>query len=172
MWLPFELHPDTPPEGVPLHEYFGREPAQFEASYAGLKARAADLGLPMGGVPEVMSNSNKILRLAEHARDNGIFDRLHMPAFEAYFADGLSLGDESVLRNLASGAGLDPDEAMSALADGAYEDRLAASMQRARQYGITGTPTFVIEERYGIVGAQPYEALRDGLLRIGEELEE
>lgn len=170
MWTPFELHPDTPPEGIPLHEYFGRDPSEFEASYAALKARLEELGLPANGVPTVMANSNKMLRLAEYARDNGVFDGLHLPAFEAYFADDRNLGDTQVLRDLAEGAGLDPDEAMRVLDGGDYEDRIETAMQRARQYGITGTPTFVIEGRYGIVGAQPYEVLRDGLKEIREEL--
>ena len=123
----------------------------------------------MGGVPSVMSNSNRMLRLAEYARDNGVFDGLHLPAFEAYFADDRDLGDDFVLRELAEGAGLDPDEAMRVLDGGDYEDRIESSMLRAREYGISGTPTFVIEGRYGIVGAQAYEALRDGLRKIQEE---
>ena len=124
----------------------------------------------MGGVPSVMSNSNKILRLAEYARDNGTFEDLHLPAFEAYFADDRNLGDEVVLRELAEGAGLDPDDAIRVLDGGDYEDRIETAMRRAREYGITGTPTFVVEGRYGIVGAQPYEALRDGLLKMQEEM--
>ena len=124
----------------------------------------------MGGVPSVMSNSNRMLRLAEYARDNGVFDRLHLPAFEAYFADDRDLGDDFVLRELAEGAGLDPDEAIRVLDGGAYEDRIESSMLRAREYGISGTPTFVIEGRYGIVGAQAYETLRDSLLKIQEEM--
>ena len=124
----------------------------------------------MGGVPSVMANSNRILRLAEYARDNGVFERLHLPAFEAYFADDRNLGDEVVLRELAEEAGLDPDEAIRMLEGGDYEDRIERSMLRAREYGITGTPTFVVEDRYGIVGAQPYEALRDGLRKIQEEM--
>lgn len=123
----------------------------------------------MGGVPSVMPNSNRMLRLAEYARDNGVFDGLHLPAFEAYFADDRDLGDDFVLRELAEGAGLDPDEAMRVLDGGDYEDRIEGSMLRAREYGISGTPTFVIEGRYGIVGAQAYEALRDGLRKIQEE---
>jgi predicted DsbA family dithiol-disulfide isomerase len=170
IWTPFELHPDTPPEGVPLHEYFGRDSSQFEESYAGLKKRVEELGLPMGGVPSVMSNSNRILRLAEYARDNGVFDRLHLPAFEAYFADDRNLGDDAVLRELGEEAGLDPDEAILVLDGGDYEDRIENAMRRAREYGITGTPTFVIESRYGIVGAQPYEVLRDGLRKMQEEM--
>ena len=164
------MHPDTPPEGIPLHKYFGRDPSQFEESYASLKQRIEELGLPMGGVPSVMSNSNRILRLAEYARDNGVFDRLHLPAFEAYFADDRNLGDDVVLRELAEEAGLDPDEAMRVLDGGDYEDRIENAMRRAREYGISGTPAFVVEGRYGIVGAQPYEALRDGLLEIQEEM--
>ena len=124
----------------------------------------------MGGVPSVMSNSNKMLRLAEYARDNGVFEGLHLPAFEAYFADDKNLGDDVVLRELAEEAGLDPDEAIRVLDGGAYEDRIEHSMRRAREYGITGTPTFVVEDRYGIVGAQPYEVLRDGLRKIQEEM--
>ena len=123
----------------------------------------------MNGVPSVMSNSNRILRLAEHARDNGVFEKLHLPAFEAYFADDRNLGEDVVLRELAEEAGLDPDEAIRVLDGGAYEDRIERSMRRAREYGITGTPTFVVEDRYGIVGAQPYEVLRDGLRKIQEE---
>ncbi|MDP9427153.1 MAG: DsbA family protein, partial [Actinomycetota bacterium] len=67
-------------------------------------------------------------------------------------------------------AGLDPDEAILVLDGGDYEDRIENAMRRAREYGITGTPTFVIESRYGIVGAQPYEVLRDGLRKMQEEM--
>lgn len=124
----------------------------------------------MGGVPSVMSNSNRMLRLAEYARDNGVFDGLHLPAFEAYFADDRDLGDDFVLRELAEGAGLDPDEAMRVLDGGDYEDRIESSMLRAREFGISGTPTFVVEGQYGIVGAQAYETLRDSLRELQEEM--
>jgi predicted DsbA family dithiol-disulfide isomerase len=36
----------------------------------------------------------------------------------------------------------------------------------SRQIGVTGVPTFVAG-RYGVVGAQPYEALEDLVRRAG-----
>ena len=37
---------------------------------------------------------------------------------------------------------------------------------RSRQYGVTGVPTFVAGG-YGVVGAQPYEAIEQLLIQAG-----
>jgi predicted DsbA family dithiol-disulfide isomerase len=43
------------------------------------------------------------------------------------------------------------------LAGDAYADAFAADVRQARAYGATGVPFFVIDEKYGVSGAQPSE---------------
>ncbi len=168
-WLPFELHPETPPESILLTEYFKQlSPAQIEQMHAGLKARAGELGLPMNP-PPILANTRRALALAEFARDEDSLDALHLPLFQAFFVHGQNLYDEAVLRSVAAQAGLDPDDALASVLDGRYEERLDQYAAQARAYGISGVPTFIINNKYKIVGAHPYEKLRETIRQIARQ---
>lgn len=164
-WRPFELHPDTPDEGVPLAEYFGADPVEVRAFLEALGQRAAGLGLEMTP-PAALFNSHRALLLAEWAREQGGFEDVHPELFRAYFVEGHNLADLVVLRDVTTRAGLDPEAAMRALRSKRHEPCLRNSMREARRYGLTGTPTFIIDETFRIVGAQPYETLADSLRQI------
>jgi predicted DsbA family dithiol-disulfide isomerase len=73
----------------------------------------------------------------------------------AYWSEGRDLGDDEVLLELVSEAGLDRDEAAETLADGSYVDRVTASTQEANQIGINAIPAFVLGRRLLVLGAQP-----------------
>lgn len=168
-WLPFELHPDTPHETIGIAAYFGHlSPDQVEQMLQGPKARANAMGLPFNP-PPFLANSRRALQLAEYARDQGKLDALHVPLFQAYFVKGQNLSDEAVLREAAATAGLDPDAAMAVINEGRYDERLDQYTAQARQYGITGVPAFIINDKYKIVGAHPYERLVEVLRKIGQE---
>ena len=80
IWAPFDLHPEYPPEGVP------RPPSTGE-----MEARFADNGLAYDP-PSIRANSLKALRLAEHARAEGLFDPMH-----ARLMDALAVQPEQAL---------------------------------------------------------------------------
>jgi len=63
-----------------------------------------------------------------------------------------------VLLDIARQVGLSVDAAREVLEKRTFKDAVDADWKLSRQYGITGVPTFVVG-RYGVVGAQPYEAL-------------
>ena len=65
-----------------------------------------------------------------------------------------NIGDRGVLLRLAAACGLDGVEVDAALDDGRYRSRISASIETARQAGITGTPTFIFDDRFALVGAQ------------------
>lgn len=148
-----------------LAEYFGTSPEQIQQMHQGLKARAAELGLPLDPSPKLV-NTHGALMLAEYARDQGKADEVHSLLFKAYFAQGRNLAEEAVLREVAQSAGLDPDEAMGALTNPVYEERISNAKLEAQTYGITGAPTFIINDRYKIVGAQPYDRLLGAFRQI------
>jgi predicted DsbA family dithiol-disulfide isomerase len=164
-WLPFELHPDTPAEGVDLAEYFGTTPQQLQQMHRGLKARADELGLPINPPPRLVNTHNAWL-LAEYARDKGKADAIHHRLFQDYFVRGRNFAEEAVLREAAEAVGLNADEALAALTNPEYEERIARSMAEARAYGVTGAPTFIINDQYKIVGAQPYDRLLGAFRQI------
>ena len=60
---------------------------------------------------------------------------------------------------LAAEVGLDAREAREVLSSDRYSAAVRADQDRARAYGISGVPFFVVDEKFGVSGAQPPEVL-------------
>jgi predicted DsbA family dithiol-disulfide isomerase len=73
-----------------------------------------------------------------------------------------------VLLQIAESVGLPVDEAREVLEKRTFSDAVEEDWKLSRQYGITGVPTFVVG-RYGVVGAQPYEALEQLLEKAASD---
>lgn len=162
-WRPFEIHPEVPPEGMPVEE-LGYPEEQWARMQEALTASAAAEGLQVGNRPKV-SNTHRALAagtwVQEHRPER--FEAFHEALFTGYFARGMDLGDPEVVRALAREAGVDPDALDAALEDGLAEPELERTSAEARSLGITGTPTFVFDARFAAVGAQPAETLAEAL---------
>ncbi len=52
---------------------------------------------------------------------------------------------------------------------GRYTLTVAGQIEEAYALGITGVPTYVLNNRYAIVGAQPYEAFEKALQQLTAE---
>jgi predicted DsbA family dithiol-disulfide isomerase len=166
-WVSYEIHPETPPEGVLLVERFPADMVQ------GMKANLSRAGEPYGiefGDMTIMPNTRLALEASEYARDHGNFHDFHEKVFRAYFTENRNIGNMDVLMELAASAGLNTAELSEALADGRYLPRLEQALMEGSRYGITGTPTFIVNNRYKIVGAQPLENFRNALKRIEAEM--
>ena len=90
---------------------------------------------------------------------------LHDALYRAYFVDARNIGDPEILVEIAQSVGLPADEARAVLAERRFKDAVDADWAKSHAYGVTGVPTFVAE-RYGVVGAQPYE-VAGGVARKG-----
>jgi predicted DsbA family dithiol-disulfide isomerase len=108
-------------------------------------------------------------RLLHLAKDAGRQAELKEGLLAAYFGRGESLGDHAVLRGLAVGAGLDPVRVDEVLASDEYADAVEADVAQARAYGSTGVPFYVVDEKYGLSGAQPTEVFAQLLERAWAE---
>jgi predicted DsbA family dithiol-disulfide isomerase len=146
-WLPYDLHPEYPPEGMPRtdHPATGSARQMFEAA-----------GMAYNPPAAVRSNSRTALRLGELARDQGRFDELHPRLMDAYWAEGRDIGAHDVLRELASAAGVEGVDEL--LAGNRYLDRVLASTAEAQSIGISGIPAFLLGSRLLVLGAQPKES--------------
>lgn len=163
-WLPFDLHPEYPPEGIPKEELRRRYGERVDEVLA---ARFAEAGLAFRS-SERVPNSRTALRLTELARGQGLHEPFHDRLMDAYWADARDLGDHGVLRELAAEAGLPVDEVERVLGGDSYLDRVAASTQQAASIGVSGIPAFLLDRRLLVLGAQPRPVFEQAFAQLAE----
>jgi predicted DsbA family dithiol-disulfide isomerase len=156
-WVHFPLHPETPQEGRSLEELFAGRGYDIEKMQAQMRARMAAEGLPYGK-RKMTYNSRLAQELGKWADSQPAGEAIHDALFRAYFVDGRNIGDPEVLVQIAESVGLPGDKAREVMQTRSYKPAVDADWAKARDYGITGVPTFVAGGS-AVVGAQPYEML-------------
>jgi predicted DsbA family dithiol-disulfide isomerase len=160
----FELDPTAQVESGQsvterLAEKYGVSLAQADAMNARVTGIAAGEGLEYHLEKARHANTVKAHRLIHLAASKGLQDAVLERVMTAYFSEGENIGETETLVRLAAEAGLDADEARITLESDAYADAVRTDERRARMLGINGVPFFVVDERYGVSGAQPAELL-------------
>jgi len=164
--VPFELHPEIPPEGRPRNEVL---PAAYMArAQEGVNRMGAAVGLHLA-LHERLINSRPALQAAEFAREQGRFDAMHHALLRAYWDEGRDVSDIAVLREVASKAGVDVPGMEAAIAADRFGDYLDARRAEAEELGINGIPAHVIADRYLLMGAQPYDLFERVMAKVGVE---
>jgi predicted DsbA family dithiol-disulfide isomerase len=115
------------------------------------------------------TNTRKAHELLHLARAQGHQRAMKHRLLRAYFTEGRHLGRIDELVALAADAGLDAEAAARALHEGTYRDAVDADVALARSYGITGVPFYVLDETFGVSGAQEPETFAKALLRTVTE---
>ena len=158
-WVHFPLHPDTPAEGRSLAELFAGRNMDRKAMHAQMKARMDAEGLPYGE-RTMTYNSRLAQELGKWADTQPGGEAMHDALFRAYFVEARDISQPAVLLDIVARVGLSVDGAREVLEKRTFQAAVDADWELSRRYGVTGVPTFVAG-RYGVVGAQPYEALEE-----------
>lgn len=169
----FELDPTAPvgssePMVDVLARKYGMSHDQAVQAMARTEGIAAAEGLEMHMDKTLHSNTVDAHRLLHLALETGGPDlqrRLNAALVDAHFRDGLDVGEHAVLRKVAVDVGLDEADVSDVLESERYVDAVAADVRQARAYGATGVPFFVIDQKYGVSGAQPAEVFTQVLDR-------
>jgi predicted DsbA family dithiol-disulfide isomerase len=177
VWRSFELDPEAPPRrelsstehlakkyGMPLAQAVTSQ--QRITTIASAEGLEYDLGASKGG------NSFDAHRLLHLAAATGFQGELKERLLRAYFSEGEAIGEPDVLERIAVETGLDAAEVTDLLTGDRFAAEVRDDEQRARALGINGVPFFVIDERYGISGAQPAELIGSALEQAWSELHE
>ena len=157
-WLAYEIHPEVPVEGVEVRMSFDRVAALAEAE---------DIRFV---TPNRLRNSAKAHQAAlavEHA-DPDAAERYHDRLYAAYWEDELDVADPEVLVGLASDVAIDPDVLRRVVANDELLPALRASMARANEWGISATPSWLLDGRLVIPGAQDDDFMADVIRRLRE----
>jgi predicted DsbA family dithiol-disulfide isomerase len=163
-WSGLEIHPETPPEGMPI-ERLGYPKGQWAQMMAALTQMAAEEGIDMAA-HDFTTNSHKALLLAEAAKHAGrdVFYALHERLFHDFFSQGKNIGNEEVLRAIAADVGIAEDILEAAWQDPDYDERLQLNLRFAQELGVRGTPTFVFGQEL-LSGAVPVPELEAAAAR-------
>ena len=162
-WIAYELHPETPPDGILLSERFADR--DLSGFYEHLRQRGQEFGIVFGDRAR-LSQSRLALMASEYARDDNKFDAFHEALFHAYFTEALDIGRWEVIASIAADCGLDSGQMGTALEEGRYRPRLDEARREGERIGLTGVPTFIIQEKYQIVGAESLDVFTDLFRKI------
>ena len=170
----FELHPDLPPEGIPIEEYYPRHFGSVEAMRADLERvvdAAADAGVDirldrMRRAPNTRLAHRLIAIAARDGHGAAALDAL----FRGHFRDGANLSDREEAVALVAAAVPEADTATlrRALDDGDGEREVAAEEALAGRMSVTGVPFFIAGKAVALSGAHDTDTFRD-LLRAARQ---
>jgi predicted DsbA family dithiol-disulfide isomerase len=140
LWLPFELHPDTPPSGAdkPFTD------AQWPQVRERLTQLAARVGVPIDP-PRRNVNSRLALETGELVRRTAGDDAsaaFHHALARAFFVDGENIADPAVVARQAAVFGVSAAAVDDAWSRHLFAPAIRASMQAAAAAGVTGVPAF------------------------------
>jgi len=115
------------------------------------------------------TNTVRAHQVLHLAKTKGLQSELKERLLRAYFEEGRHVGRAEDLADLAAEVGLDRDEVIVALESEEFLPDVRADINQARAYGISGVPFFVIDQKYGISGAQESETFVQALGQAWEE---
>lgn len=160
-WLPFQLNPAMPREGIARAEYRIAKFGSLERSRE-LDARVAKEGKSEGiefafermqRTPNTVAAHALVGLAQEQGRGDAVVDAL----FRAYFEEGKDIGDAAVLADVAERcqvSGRPRQEAMT---------EVVALDQQMRGLGISAVPTFILGRKFAVSGAHPPETLAEAI---------
>jgi predicted DsbA family dithiol-disulfide isomerase len=168
VWQSFELDPsaarstDVPP-AERLATKYGMTVEQAQQANDRLTGTAADEGLEFHLDEARSGNSFDAHRLLHLAADAGLQGQLKERFLRAYFTERVAIGDAAELARLAVEVGLDAAAVARVLESDEYAEDVRADEEQAHSYGISGVPFFVVDDKYGISGAQPTDLFTQAL---------
>ncbi len=170
VWRSFELDPGAP--AVREGEYsshlarrYGTSPQGGKAMVGRISAAAERAGVQARFDLARPANTFDAHRLLHLARGHGMQDRLASRLMTAYLAEGEVLSDHGTLQRVAEEAGLASAVVAATLSSGAYSQHVRADEAEAARRELTAVPTFLIDHRHVIPGAQSPESILATLRR-------
>jgi predicted DsbA family dithiol-disulfide isomerase len=176
IWHSFELDPymKTQPQKNPLEylaEIKGQSLEWSEQMHEQVTATAASVGLDFKFSQSVVANSFDAHRLIQFAKTKGLGDQAKERLLRAYFTEGVDISSHESLMDMGVQVGLDRDELKKVLSSDAYTENVRNDEATAQRLGIRGVPFFVLDQKYGVSGAQMPETFLDALQQAWKEQE-
>lgn len=173
-WHSFQLDPNLVTQtDINPYEYFAKAKGitveRAKAMHEGAAMAGKEVGIDFNFDDSKVASSYKAHLLIQLSKTKNLANEMEEALFEAQFLDGKNIDDEETLIQLAKSIGIAEDEAKNALQSDELGYLVKQDMQLAAQLGINAVPFFVINDKYGISGAQQPELFLEALEKTWEE---
>jgi predicted DsbA family dithiol-disulfide isomerase len=161
-WLPFQLNPTMPKEGISRRDYRIKKFGSWERSLE-LDAKVVAVGEEeaiqfafdrIERTPNTL-DAHRLIWLADKER---IQDAVVEALFRAYFTEGRDISNRQTLIDLVAEAGLDRHQAEAVLNSDDGLEAIKEAGEHARRLRVDGVPFFIIGGKIMLSGAQPPDA--------------
>jgi len=156
---PFELNPKIPVTGLDQKEYlvdkFGGE-ERYNQITKHVTRIAAEEGLVFNFQKQSISpNTRNAHRIIQGAKAFNRQVEVKEAMMRAYFTDGVDLSKTENLIRVAESAGLKKVNVEVLLSTSSGLAEVEQAEKEMQKLGITGVPFYIIQNKYGLSGAQP-----------------
>ena len=173
-WHPYQLDPTIPAEGYDRQTYFlnkfGSE-ERIQQMFDHLTGVGQEVGIDfrLSAIPKAI-NTFPLHKLLYVAGREGFQPEAEEKLFAAYFTQALDLTQVPVLAELFAPYGWSEEKIRGILADDAIAYEVRQEINHFQSLGISGVPFFIINNKYGLSGAQPSEVFVQALTTVREEM--
>ncbi len=162
-WHAFQLDP-TFPEGksVPSLEHLAKKfggAARMKQLTANVAGVAKEVGIAMNFEHQLQVNTRLAHRAVAIARadgkEGGKESAVVEALFKSHFEEGKDLADAAFVASVLDSAGV--KDGKGRLVAGEGDDDVDKDLMAAAEFGVSGVPFFILDEKVGMSGAQPVE---------------
>lgn len=173
-WHPFQLDPTIPAEGMDRRKYFIRKfgdegRIRQMSDHLTRVGEEAGIAFKLDEITQAI-NTLPLHKLLHVANREGFQHEAEEVLFRAYFTEGRDLQDPAVLAELFAPFGWDKQKVSRILADDAIGDAVREEISYYQQLGISGVPFFILNNKYGLSGAQPAVVFMQALTTVRDEM--
>jgi predicted DsbA family dithiol-disulfide isomerase len=172
-FLPFQLDPTIPLEGVEQKAYFikkfGSE-ERMESVFNQVEAVGQSVGIDFNflAIPKAI-NTLPLHKIVAQAKEEGIQLAVKQALFEAYMVQPVDLTDTMEVTNVMEQFGWSVNKTLAVLNDSTLQNNVKADIAHMQKLGISGVPFFIINNEFGISGAQTPETFIEAFKSLQTE---
>jgi predicted DsbA family dithiol-disulfide isomerase len=173
-WQPFQLDPTIPAEGRLTRPYYeakfgSEEKVQEIFEHMKTVGEAEGIAFDFKKMNKTM-NSLALHVLMHKADEEGFKTELKHRFFKAYFEEIIDLTEPQNLVKIMAEYGWSQAKVLDILNDGNLQITVKAKIKFYQSKGVSAVPFFIFNDKYGVSGAQPPQALADTLRQINSEM--
>ena len=159
VWRSYELDPRAPAEregtyAERIARKYGLETGAARAAISRIVNAGAEAGIEFNFEKIRPGNTFDAHRLVHLGKARGIQGAVKERLLRATFFEGEAIGTREVLERVGVEAGLDAADVRNVLDGDAFAEEVRIDERVAHSLGVTGVPFFLIDDAYGVPGAQ------------------
>lgn len=173
----YQLNPNAPKvmngaANISFAKGHGTTPEAATEKFKMFVEQAKTVGLKYDYENIQLTNTFDAHRVAKFANSKGLESEISERFMSAYFTEGLNIADSETLVKLGVEVGLDKQELKDVIDSNQYTDLVNEQISEGRKVGVQGVPFFVLNNKYGVSGAQQEDYFIQVLDHLWKETQE